>query len=599
MRANCYLFSENNYYEGCKNILRGASEGGDGKFFGNTYYACADTKAPVTDVNERTQTVANKCADPTPTRGNDYKTFDTNPNLFYYDSANKKTAPQSGILDDSLSARLRTIFYSGAQGHGEVTKKMQQMNTSSPASDPSITKAIKGKGQVYTFSVEAKADLTINATGETPQIIRNDGKIYQDAFSGEVTVTLDPGIYIVCSGKKDKEITINSLSIVEDGEQAKAKRLSEAERLIGAIPDTITKNSGAVIDQATAAYNKLKAEERTEFSADLTERLAKAQTAYEDISVAYVKARINYIGTVTVDSKSDIEEATKAYAALTAAAKARVDNYNKLTEATNEFAGFAIESVKFEIDRLPLSTSLTVLLDSKVAIELALELYNDALQIHSELDDDDRNTIDVTNVNAAIALLNGALNLVEFRELLAGFAANPTITKDDKAQVAELLAAYKVLTADQINSLTTAEKTKFQAINDGYNALFAGRQAGSFAGGVSSNEIFVISGSHSNRDEKNWPIPDGNGEVLNAGMKMEQSTTITFETSTTKTLTLYFSARSAGNKVKVDGTSYNIVTKVIDGYTYSVLVIENLAAGTHTITKDSSNVDIMYAILDN
>lgn len=163
LRANCYLFSEYNYYEGCKNILRG-SEGGDGKFYGNTYYACSDLKVPVTEVDSRTQTVSNNCSDPTPTRGNDYRTFDTDSKLFYYDSVNGKS---DCLLDDSLSARLRAIFYAGALGHGEVTKKMQQMNTSTPVNNPSVTTAFKAKGQVYTFTVSATAGSTSNSNTRT------------------------------------------------------------------------------------------------------------------------------------------------------------------------------------------------------------------------------------------------------------------------------------------------------------------------------------------------------------------------------------------------------------------------------------------------
>lgn len=558
LRANCYLYSEYNYYEGCKNILRGASEGGNGKFFGNTYYACSDTKAPITEVSSRTQTVANNSKDPT--TGTSYATFDTDSTLFYYDSANGKT---NCLLDDSLSARLRTIFYAGAQGHGEITKKMQQMNKSAAVSNPSITSATKGKGQVYVFSVSAKAELTIDATGETPQVLRNDGKVYLESFSGPAKVWLDPGVYMVCAGKKDKEITINSLAVVEDSEQAKAARIADAERLISNIPDTITRSSGTIIEQAASAYASLKAEERPLLSDGLAERLAKAQTAYEEICIAYAIARIDYIGEVTLDSKNDIEEASKAYTALSASAQEKVTNHGKLVEANATFAGFAVASIKFEIDRLPLANSLNAILDSKPAVELALDLYTDALQAYNEFEPDEdlessggltKADIDVTNVKSAIALLSEALEAIELAEKqaqsLIDFAElleNMDESKVDIAKAGQLKALYDSLRADQKEGLTAEQKAKYAVIEEAYNNYMNQAVIVGFTSGLDNyysnkNDYVSISGSFTGVTES------FDGVEYTSALKLESKTQITIKASSTKrTIVLHFASGASGS----------------------------------------------------
>ena len=277
LRANCYLFSEANYYEGCKNVNDGKN-GGASKFYGNTFYACSDTSSPVSNVTSRTQTVSSACA----YNGTSYANFDTNPSLFYYDST---TGKSNCLLDDSIGARVRTTLYAGAQGHSEVTAKLQKMNTSSPSSSSTVTN-LKGKGQVFTFSVAANTTLTIDASGLDPQLIRNDGKLIIAPFTGTRTVVLDAGTYMVCAGIKDKEITINSLKLEEDSAAAKEARIEAARKAIQAIPDRVTRSSGNVINQAAAAYDGLSSEEeKTALGAELTQRLSKAQAAYQEVMV--------------------------------------------------------------------------------------------------------------------------------------------------------------------------------------------------------------------------------------------------------------------------------------------------------------------------
>ncbi|MFB9324981.1 pectate lyase [Paenibacillus aurantiacus] len=68
-----------------------------------------------------------------------------------------------------------------------------------------------------------------------------------------------------------------------------------------------------------------------------------------------------------------------------------------------------------------------------------------------------------------------------------------------------------------------------------------------------------------------------NGLTLTQCLKLESSTSIAFTTSAASTLTLVFNSPD-GTKVKIDGTSYPMTNGIVR---------VSLAAGAHTITKDS------------
>ncbi|MFC4098413.1 pectate lyase family protein [Paenibacillus xanthanilyticus] len=68
-----------------------------------------------------------------------------------------------------------------------------------------------------------------------------------------------------------------------------------------------------------------------------------------------------------------------------------------------------------------------------------------------------------------------------------------------------------------------------------------------------------------------------NGLTLTQCLKLESSTSITFTTNAASTLTLVFNSPD-GTKVKIDGTSYSMTNGIVR---------VSLAAGAHTITKDS------------
>lgn len=584
LRANCYLFSENNYYEGCKNVNDGKN-GGASKFYGNSFYACSDTSSPVSNVASRTQSVSSNCA----YNGTSYANFDTNPTLFYYDSTSAKS---NCLLDDSVGARIRNVLYSGAQGHGSVTAKLQKMNTSEPGSSSSVTN-LKGKGQVFTFSVAANTTLKINATGLDPQIIRNDGKVIVSAFSGEKTVLLGAGTYMVCAGIKDKEITIASLIVEEDSEAAKAARVEEARKAIQAIPDSITRSSSTVINQAVTAYdNLITEEERNTLGTELTQRLSKAQAAYQEVMVAYVVARIDYIGTVTVDSKDDVEAAGKAYNALSAEAKAKVTNYNKLEAARTAIAGFNGDVIKGTVNRLPKSEQFGLITDSKPAIELALTLFKSALEDYSTLDpEDDQDALIIAQVNIkpvtdAIDVLTAAMKPFDVKEMIAELPEQTDSNFMSKAGA--LKTAYNALTAEQKAVLTAAEKTACEAAIAVYDDYVSKAVTISFTPGrddfYTSRADYIEATSYVKKDKNN----------TYGGVNYTQVAYL--DSSARLTIKAQSSARKAVIHFMAGGGTVDINGQIYDVSATPDLTITLDADTAYTIKKQSTSNNFIYLI---
>ena len=173
---------------------------------------------------------------------------------------------------------------------------------------------------------------------------------------------------------------------------ALAKRIAEleaapiksVEALIDAI-GTVTLDSKSAIDEARKAYDKLTAEQQAKVSNYAT--LTAAETTYaklvqdkadQDAADAVI-AKIDAIGTVTLDSKSAIDEARKAYDKLTAEQQAKVSNYATLTAAETTYAKLvqdkadqdAADAVIAKINAIG-----TVTLKSKKAIDAARKAYD-------------------------------------------------------------------------------------------------------------------------------------------------------------------------------------------------------------------------------
>lgn len=112
--------------------------------------------------------------------------------------------------------------------------------------------------------------------------------------------------------------------------------------LIKAIGDDITLDSKEAIEQAREAYNALSEEEKQQVG-EVYDILDKAEKTYQELednqkAAQIVIDKINSIGEVMLDSGKTIEEARKAYDALTEEQKELVTNLDILKQAEDKYA---------------------------------------------------------------------------------------------------------------------------------------------------------------------------------------------------------------------------------------------------------------------
>ena len=267
---------------------------------------------------------------------------------------------------------------------------------------------------------------------------------------------------------------------------ALAKRIAEleaapiksVEELIDAI-GTVTLDSKNAIDEARAAYDKLTAEQQAKVSNYAA--LTAAETAYaklaadkadQDAADAVI-AKIDAIGTVTLDSKSAIDEARKAYDGLTKAQQAKVSNYTALTAAETAYAKLvtdkadqdAADAVIAKIDAIG-----TVTLKSKKSIDAARKAYDKLTAAQQAR---------VSNYAALTAAETTYAKLVQDKAnqdaadaVIAKIDAIGTVTLKSKKAIDAARKAYDKLTAAQqarvsnYAALTAAEATYAKLVQD-------------------------------------------------------------------------------------------------------------------------------------
>lgn len=165
---------------------------------------------------------------------------------------------------------------------------------------------------------------------------------------------------------------------------AQFKAIDDAKTKIDALPEAgkVTLAERDAVKAAQDAYDALSAEQKeylTFAQAAKVTALAKRIAELEAAPIKSVEALIDAIGTVTLDSKSAIDEARAAYDKLTAEQQAKVSNYAALTAAETTYAKLvqdkndqdAADAVIAKIDAIG-----TVTLKSKKAIDAARKAYD-------------------------------------------------------------------------------------------------------------------------------------------------------------------------------------------------------------------------------
>ena len=580
LRANCLMFSEANYYDGCKNV---AQQKSGMAVAWNNVYSSHTGDFDITQLTSRTQSVSSSCK----YDGTDYTGFYANENLFYYDKENQVSDCE--ILDDAIAARARVLQCVGVNDFQTRTK--MEMNSSEPKTvKAGDTVSIgKGKGQLYTFKLTAPMEVQVKGgtgSGDSlPQLLDCYGKVWLERFTGDKTVVLPAGVYFFAAGLKDKESTIASVTFADTGASSEA-RVNAAKAALGAIPDQINTNSQSLIKAARDAYNALMSDEKAQVDSELVTRLQKAEVAYESLAVERVTARIDYIGTVDKDSYNRINAARKEYTALSAEKQAEVKNYAKLTAAETEFAKFAVQNVNDKIADLPDLSKATI--STQETLDRVENWFKAVANAYDELDEDQKDdVVGYSKVTAGLAELEKFENMINFRALLSETEVDNVTLGAGTA----LKNMYANLTDAQKAMLTFAESKKYEDIAAKHTDMVNQAVDCTFIDGKPSSNLFVSTGGKQSAKKSKFTVHAySEDEQLASGLKFESSTEITVTVESKMTLTLYLYNDCA---MSIDGTSYNVETLASGDKVVTV----TLEKGSHTITRAKSENSLFYATL--
>lgn len=582
IRANAYLFSEANYYDGMKQVYEERS-GGVAKAFGNTYVSCFNTPSGVVEVVNRDELVESNCA----YKEKDYRNFDTNRELFYYDEVNKKS---DCYITDASVAREVCITISGSAYRylknstqlsisntnfiEELPEKSVNINGFTKANFPTskgdsvidnivyknITgvsaSTIKFRGQGITFSITNDALVNIVFSTKTDFgygngfLVDNDGYVYLNKTG---SVLLKKGTYSLLSYKRDGETIVDSLTFEYMNEEDILKEyLDSAIKAIDSLnnPLAFTKENRVLLEDAKYAISLL-----TE-SQLLLVNLAKYEKCYNSFTangVLYVENLIGEIGIVTIDSKSKIDEALEAYNDLLSFDDSlSVTNYASLLEAEKRYHDLSLlEDIKTLYEQL----DYTSLLD----LDLFVSKYEVLdLSLKEEL------SIDLDKVYLPyVILLIDSIGQVTIED-------SNTITKALNSY--EMLSSLAKLEVHNYNLLLEAKETLDKIIGEVISCNFKDK--------VPSNSFFNVSKKGGIAGYKTGLNVTYSNTTYDTGLKMETGTTITFDVKRDVTLTI---VADVAKRIVVDGTKYQLDAN-------GVLFL-TLEAGSHTIAKgDSMNV---------
>ncbi len=203
VRANAYAFFENCYYESAKNpfdTVKSSLGAGLIKAIGCEFVSCSTSKNSSSDTytKENTTTDRNAKVSSTckPDGSTDYNNFDTNPNLFYYDTVNKKS--NVSYLTDAATAKSDCTHNAGVLSSSYRTNGSTNTPSEEPVTPPQDTtkwtekvnetftssktvtevdKAPTTPGLYYYYTITKANTTTSSATSETNNMNIANGKL--------------------------------------------------------------------------------------------------------------------------------------------------------------------------------------------------------------------------------------------------------------------------------------------------------------------------------------------------------------------------------------------------------------------------------------
>lgn len=458
--------------------------------------------------------------------------------------------------------------------------------------------AIKGKGQLITFTLSAPAQVTVTTvtTGyASPDIYDSYGKVWVEGFNNTVSLNLPAGIYVISAGQKDKEASITALTFADSGASSDY-RINAAKTAMAAIPSTVTLNSESVINEAAKAYGALIGEERNnEDIIALYPRYAKATEALTQLQIAHVIARIDYIGEVTQGSYNKINAAQIAYMDLAPRYQAQITNYNLLTAAWAAYEAFSAQNVINKLTDLPDLTSSEIKIYKREALDKLKDWFNAVNGAYNSLTSDSESTnqqavVRAHNDGKTYKKLTDGLAEIEQIEKLFDFKDELEAANTEEAvQIGgRLNTLYSSLTEAQKAEITGEAKAKFDEIMKKYAGVASKRKVLIFnekSAVTTDGDFWTFKGTY-----KDGSTATINDTEYTGGLKFDKNGAITFTTATKMTLKVYFTLKS---KIALDGDTSKIVGVAEGDHYVGTITVE---AGTHTLSKGKDGESAIFMV---
>ncbi|MEE0957652.1 MAG: dockerin type I domain-containing protein [Ruminococcus sp.] len=228
--------------------------------------------------------------------------------------------------------------------------------------------------------------------------------------------------------------------------KADKKAADDVKAMIDALPETITLNDKTDVEAARKAYDDLTDKQKAFVDADTLKKLTDAE---KDIEVEKVKEMINNLpAEVTLDNVNDVVATSEAYENLTDAQRAKIDAnaVKKLVTAANAAVKLLAdykeaEKVANQINALPENISVV----NKDAVVAAREAYN-------ALTDDQKALIDEATYNK---LTDAEAAMDDPYYLIGDVDGNGTVNINDATAIQKYLAGLLELDETQIKCADT------------------------------------------------------------------------------------------------------------------------------------------------
>ena len=348
------------------------------------------------------------------------------------------------------------------------------------------------------------------------------------------------------------------------------------------------------VKTALSALNSTELENYKTQNADRWNKYQNALSQYSQAQIDDAEAKINAIGAVNESSYPAMTAARTAYDALTSAQRQKVSNYDKLTAAEAAWANIAVTSVNNAISNLTDVSGWTVE-NGKTSVSEAITKYTEVKSAYDALTNEQKNTVvNYEKVTNGLTKLNAILTEIEtaeaeaaalqqFTEALNGVTDTSALTKNECKAIIDLYE--KLSPAKQAEY---AENETYKAIVEKYKEYANQSVVAIFTSGdtsLATSAGFTVNGNYNSKGSFEY-----NGKTYSGPLKLESSTSVSFSTAATNKMTLKLG--TAGGQIKVDGNVYKDEDN--DGF----IVINDLAAGNHTITKASGDPNLCYVELE-